>query len=310
MENALNSTNLTHLAYGVSANAVAVLLYGSTYVPVKRVEMGDGVFFHWVSCSAIWLLSLVGDLLLQSPRFYPLAMLGGVIWATGNITAVPILKALGFSLGIIMWGASSLLMIWATSRFGWFGTTASLSSRPVLSYSGVGLCMLGLFILFFVKTNQLHPTSESTPLLFDRRTHSGSYGPPCADFWMDSMGPRSRRVMGCLLAVLSGLLYGSSFIPILYIKSHSSCGDSMFHGASVYDLDYIYAQSSGVFLTSTVYFAIYCAARSNRPRVYSRAVLPGLLSGLMWTLATYCCFLANHYLSPVNTFPIVSTVST
>lgn len=38
----LNSTNVTHLAYGVAANVLAALLYGSTFVPVKRIETGDG----------------------------------------------------------------------------------------------------------------------------------------------------------------------------------------------------------------------------------------------------------------------------
>lgn len=36
---------------------------------------------------------------------------------------------------------------------------------------------------------------------------------------------------------------------------------------------------------------------------------PGLLSGTMWALASYCWFLANNYLSAVVTFPIVSAVS-
>lgn len=33
---------MTHFAYGIAANLVAVLLYGSNIVPVKRIEMGDG----------------------------------------------------------------------------------------------------------------------------------------------------------------------------------------------------------------------------------------------------------------------------
>lgn len=44
-----------------------------------------GMFFQWVSCAAIWAVSMVGDLILQSPKFYPFAMLGGVIWATGIV---------------------------------------------------------------------------------------------------------------------------------------------------------------------------------------------------------------------------------
>nr|XP_046262930.1 transmembrane protein 144-like isoform X3 [Scatophagus argus] len=264
---AFNSTNMTHFVYGISANMVAVLLYGSNFVPVKRIETGDGMFFQWINCAAIWVVSMIGDLMLQSPKFYPFAMLGGVIWATGNITAVPIVKAIGLGLGILIWGSSSLLMGWASSRFGWFGITAQDVSRPILNYCGAGLCLLSGLIFFFVRTDvELHPNSESIPLLIDRRTHSGSYGPSSSEFWIDVIGPKTRRFIGCLLAVMSGLLYGSSFIPILYIKNHSSCHDSIFHGASVY----------------------------------------GLLSGLMWALATYCWFLANNYLSAVITFPIVS----
>ncbi|XP_010741217.2 transmembrane protein 144b isoform X1 [Larimichthys crocea] len=303
----LNSTNMTHFAYGIAANLVAVLLYGSNIVPVKRIEMGDGMFFQWVSCAAIWVVSMVGDLMLQSPKFYPFAMLGGVIWATGNIAVVPIVKAIGLALGILIWGSSSLLMGWASSRFGWFGIVAQEVSRPILNYCGAGLCLLSGLIFFFVKSDvELHPNPESIPLLIDRRITSSNYGPSSSEFWIDVIGPKTRRLIGYLLAVVSGLLYGSSFVPILYIKTHSSCHDSMFHGASVYDLDYVYAQCSGIFIASTVYFAIYCAAMNNKPRIYSRAILPGLLSGIMWALATYCWFLANNYLSAVITFPIIS----
>ncbi|XP_029917192.1 transmembrane protein 144b isoform X2 [Myripristis murdjan] len=276
----LNSTNMTNFAYGIAANVVAVLLYGSNFVPVKRIETGDGMFFQWVNCAAIWVVAKFGDLMLHSPKFHPFAMLGGVIWATGNITVVPIVKAIGLGLGILIWGSSSLLMGWASSRFGWFGITAQDVSRPILNYCGAGLCLLSGLIFFFVKTDvQTHPSSESTPLLIDRRINSDSYGPSSSEFWIDNVGPKTRRFIGCLLAVVSGLMYGSSFAPILYIKSHSSYHDSMFHGASLYDIDYVYAQCSGIFLTSTVYFVIYCAAMNNRPRVYSAAILPGIRSG-------------------------------
>ncbi|XP_054648995.1 transmembrane protein 144b isoform X2 [Dunckerocampus dactyliophorus] len=303
----LNSTNMTHFTYGIAANVAAVLLYGSNFVPVKRIETGDGMFFQWVNCAAIWVASMVGDLMLQSPKFHPFAMLGGVIWATGSITVVPIVKAIGLGLGILIWGSSSLLIGWATSRFGWFGIAAEDVSRPILNYCGAALCLLSGLIFFFVRADvQLHPNPETVPLLIDMRTSSGSYGMRSSEFWIDFIGPTSRRFIGCLLAVVSGVLYGSCFTPILYIKSHSSCRDSVFHGASLYDLDYIYAHCCGIFAASTVYFAIYCAVMKSRPRVYSRAILPGLLSGLMWTLATYCWFLANNYLTAVVTFPIIT----
>ncbi|KAM8908988.1 transmembrane protein 144b isoform 2-T2 [Spinachia spinachia] len=296
---------MTSLGYGIAANVVASLLYGSNLVPIKRIETGDGMFFQWVYCASIWTISMVADLILQSPKFYPFVMVGGAIWATGNLAAVPVVKAIGLGLGSVIWGSSSLLIGWASSRFGWFGSSDYVA-RPILNYCGAGLCLLSGLLFFFVKADvELHPNSESIPLLLDRRSNSCSYGPRSSEFWMDVIGLRSRRFIGCLLAVMSGLMYGSSFAPIFYIKSRSACSDSMFHGASDYDLDYIHAQCSGIFVASTVYFAIYCAAMNNRPRVYSRVILPGMLSGLMWALATYCWFLASNYLSAVITFPIV-----
>ncbi|XP_049610439.1 transmembrane protein 144 [Syngnathus scovelli] len=305
---ALNSTNnMTRFTCGIMANLAAVLLYGSSFVPVKRIESGDGMFFQWVYCAGIWLVAMIGDVMLRSPKFHPLAMLGGVIWATGCVMVVTIVKAIGLGLGVLIWGSSSLLIGWATSRFGWFGITPEDVSRPVLNYCGAGLCLLSGMIFFFVKTDvQLHPDPEIVPLLIDRRTSSGSYSPTSSMFWIDFVGVRRRRFIGFLLAVLSGIFFGSSFTPMLYIKSHSSCPDSMFHGASVYDLDYVFAECCGIFVASTVYLAIYCVVMKSRPRIYSRIILPGLLSGSMWVLATYCWTLANNYLSVVVTIPIVT----
>uniref|UniRef100_A0A3Q3W966 Uncharacterized protein n=1 Tax=Mola mola TaxID=94237 RepID=A0A3Q3W966_MOLML len=302
LDSAFNASNVTRLVYGTAANAAAVLLYGSNFVPVKRIETGDGMFFQWVTCAAIWVVSMVGNLILHSPKFYPFAMLGGAIWATGNIAVVPIVKAIGLSLGVLIWGSSSLLMGWASSRFGWFGIAAEDVSRPILNYCGAGLCLLSGLIFFFVRSDvELHPNSESTPLLIDRV----SVLIVLFIYLFIKLSSKS----GCLLAVVSGVLYGLFLVPVLYIKSHSSSRDSVFQGASIYELDYVFALCSGTFLASTVYFAIYCAAMKNRPRVYGRAILPGLSAGVMWTLGTYCWFLANNYLSAVITFPIVSAVS-
>uniref|UniRef100_A0A3Q0QYV7 Transmembrane protein 144b n=1 Tax=Amphilophus citrinellus TaxID=61819 RepID=A0A3Q0QYV7_AMPCI len=271
----------------------AVLLYGSNFVPVKRVETGDGMFFQWVTCAAIWVISMIGDLVLQSPKFCPFAMLGGVLWATGNIAVVPFIKAIGLGLGILISGSSTLMLGWASSRFGWFGIAAQNVSRPILNYCGAGLCLLSGLIFFFVKADvKLLHSSETIPLLTDRVSLLSVF---CI-----------LSTSGSLLAAVVGFLYAFSIIPVLYIKSHSVHHDSMFYEASVYELDYVHAHCCGIFIASTVYFAIYCAAMNTKPKLYSRAVLPGLLSGLMWTLGTYCWFLANNYLTSIITFPIVT----
>lgn len=303
-----NSSNTTGLTYGFISCGVAVFFYGSNFVPVKKITTGDGLFFQWVLCAAIWCVSLVVNIILGSPDFWPLAMVGGVIWATGNITVVPIVKTIGLGLGLLIWASFNLLMGWASSRFGWFGIEPEVVAEPTLNYSGAGLCLLSAVIFFFVKSDvsRQSPSPEETPLLIHTiETPDG--GSDSDESWVDRLAPRSRRLVGCGLAVLAGLLYGSSFVPVLYIKNHAAFPHSRFAGASQFDLDYVFAQFSGIFLTSTVYFLIYCAAMRNRPKVYPGAVLPGFVSGVMWGVATCCWFLANTYLSAVVSFPIITT---
>ncbi|XP_043113163.1 transmembrane protein 144b isoform X2 [Puntigrus tetrazona] len=274
-----NEASSTDTTYGFVACVLAVLLYGSYFVPVKTVDIGDGMFFQWICCSAIWFVGLVTDTMFRPSRAHPAAMLGGALWATGNITAVPVVKFIGLGLGILLWGSSGLLIGWTSSS---------------------------AIIFFFVKSDvQKRTSTESMPLLIDdRRLNPDSTSP--GDSWVDTISPKSKRVLGCILAVFSGVLYGSAFVPVFYIKVHATTNSSVFTGSSQNEIDYCFAHYSGIFLTSTVYFLAYCAVMKNRPRIYPRAILPGFLSGLMWGLATYAWLMANYYLSAVITFPIIN----
>ena len=73
--------------------------------------------------------------------------------------------------------------------------------------------------------------------------------------------------------------------------------------------DYIFAHFCGILLTSSSYFIIYCAYMQNKPRVYPQAILPGIISGIMWAIADSSWFIANAVLSEAVSFPIVTAVS-
>ncbi|NXA33752.1 TM144 protein, partial [Eudromia elegans] len=300
------SSNGTDLAVGFTSSAVAVLLFGTNFVPVKKFDTGDGMFFQWILCASVWIVSLVVNLIQNCPRFWPLAMVGGFVWATGNVTVVPIVKTIGLALGLLIWASFNLLTGWASSRFGWFGIDPEEVSRPILNYIGAGLSLLSAVIFFFVKTDvQSSSVSlESTPLLRESSINvSENYSD---DSWVNRLSPTGKRVIGCILAVVSGMLYGSSFIPVLYIKDHGRINGTKYTGASQFDLDYVFAHFSGIFLTSTIYFLTYCAIKKNKPRVYPQAILPGFVSGVLWAIANCCWFMANHYLSAVVSFPIIT----
>ena len=78
---------------------------------------------------------------------------------------------------------------------------------------------------------------------------------------------------------------------------------------SIAGLDYVFAHFCGIYITSTVYFLIYCGWMRNRPRVYNQAMLPAFISGAMWAIADASWFEANAILSEPISFPIITTVS-
>ncbi|XP_075607893.1 transmembrane protein 144 isoform X1 [Balearica regulorum gibbericeps] len=302
----LNISNGTDLAIGFTSSTVAVLLFGTNFVPVKKFDTGDGMFFQWILCASIWIVSLVVNLIQNCPRFWPLAMVGGFLWATGNVSVVPIVKTIGLALGLLIWASFNLLTGWASSRFGWFGIDPEEVSRPILNYIGAGLSLLSAVIFLFIKTEVQSSSAslESTPLL--RESSINVSEDTSDDSWVNRLSPAKKRLIGCSLAVVAGILYGSSFVPVLYIKDHGRRNETIYTGASQFDLDYVFAHFSGIFLTSTIYFLIYCVVRKNKPNVYPQAILPGFVSGVLWAIANCCWFIANHYLSAVVSFPIIT----
>ena len=163
-------------ALGWVCIAISTLFFGSNFVPVKRYETHDGMFFQWVMCAAIFLVGLFVQFTLftfpelvptdghweggnQTTRhwvpngtdsgrpngagvtFMPLATVGGVLWATGNTLSVPVINSIGFGLGQLIWNSANMLMGWASGKFGLFigSQYADEITYPNLNYAGVAL---------------------------------------------------------------------------------------------------------------------------------------------------------------------------
>ena len=95
-------------ALGLLCAFIAVFFFGSNFLPVKAFDTGDGMFFQWVLCTGIWTVGLIINIVSpysddhRPPQFFPLAMLGGFIWATGNLTVVPIIQTIGLAKGGVL----------------------------------------------------------------------------------------------------------------------------------------------------------------------------------------------------------------
>lgn len=106
---------------------VSSALYGSTYVPIKQCETGNGMVVQFFLCFGIWVVGFITYCISQFPKFYALPMLGGLFWAvrnkiltnfrqilirlflkTGNVNTVPIIKTIGMGLGMLIWNVVSM----------------------------------------------------------------------------------------------------------------------------------------------------------------------------------------------------------
>jgi len=308
---------------GFICAAVAVLCWGSNFLPVKKYDTGDGMFFQWIMCSAIWVAGLLVQLVRQT-EFQPVAILGGFLWCTGNMLCVPVIQMIGMGLGLLLWGASALAFGWASGYFGLFGLNPQKASNNTMNIIGffVALCSLG--ILFFVKpstgsksdddnSNGDHPIESYLPVDVspgieqDPETYARLGGGAVnsqdnlsrTSTLIDRMPSSQKRLVGCSLAVIAGVFFGVNFDPPQYLIDH--------HKGSDNGVDYVFSHFCGIFLTSTVYFLVYCAYKKNKPVINPEIVLPSFISGLVWAIAQISWFYANTALALVVTMPITST---
>lgn len=71
--------------YNISLIFLSTNFLISGWAPDTDFFLFLGMFLQWVLCAAIWLVALVVNLILHCPKFWPFAMVGGCIWATGSV---------------------------------------------------------------------------------------------------------------------------------------------------------------------------------------------------------------------------------
>eukprot|EP01064_Diplonema_japonicum_P005454 TRINITY_DN13649_c0_g1_i1.p1 TRINITY_DN13649_c0_g1~~TRINITY_DN13649_c0_g1_i1.p1 ORF type:complete len:461 (+),score=56.49 TRINITY_DN13649_c0_g1_i1:41-1384(+) len=297
---------------------IAVLFFGSNFVPVKTCKTGNGIFFQWVVCSAIMLAGMVVQLFRGSPDFHPYAMFGGFLWCTGNIMSVTIIKCIGLSLGLCIWGACNMLTGWSSGKFGMFGVVKETVDNTGLNVAGVVIASIAVFAFASIEPSldkKKKSSSEDTDddeendvLVNDNETRSDATVPS----FEESLGPM-RKPVGIAMSVLSGILYGLNFDPPTHMANHA--GELTLKGNTLYSgnsLDYVFSHFCGIYATSTFYMMLYAAFQMAKPEYkdtvsYHAMLLPAFLSGLMWGVADICWFVANGNLGLMVSFPLVTT---
>lgn len=136
---------------GYLAVVVSCLGFGTNFVPAKKVDIRDGQLFNVCLASGVLFVGLCQWAVAGFYRIEPVAMLGGALWATGNLFVPLILANCGLGPGQLTWGLSQILTGWATGRFGLFGKDKDVVANPNLNYAGVGMLMVSLCLFSLMK---------------------------------------------------------------------------------------------------------------------------------------------------------------
>lgn len=310
--NQTNSTNLDLLGY--SGLLVASVFWGGNNLPIKHYETGNGMFFQFIVGIAVWSTGLVVHWVRGFPKFYALPLVGGALWSTGNLQTVPVIRCLGIGVGSLFWSMSGLVVGWSYARFGLFGVDQELPSNITLNYIGVALTLTSCVIFLFVKVEEqkLKTTSPHGSISHlieetNESVNSSIFSNEIAEIeaseggdMIEQMSPLKKKILGTILSIFAGVMFGLSYLPNIW------CEDNI-EGASKNFNDYAFSMSTGIFLTSTMYFLVYCVWSGNKPKIYPELVFPSLVTGWLWGIANTAYFISSDILSQTITFPITNT---
>lgn len=198
---------------------------------------------------------------------------------------------------------------WASGHFGWFGLLPEDVEKPAFNYIGVVIAVLsGVLFLALRSEKGEENIEERKPLL--QPDDSSVVNIPADDAFTVPTSPPTptvsmrMRIIGFILAIVSGLFFGLVFTPVTYIQDHRT--EKKYAGASNNGLHYVFALYTGILLASTVYYSIYIMVKRNRPHVCIESILPAFISGVMWGIAEAGFIVANSILSQAITFPLIS----
>lgn len=110
-----------------------------------------------------------------------------------------------------------------------------------------------------------------------------------------------KQWVGLGMAVLAGSLYGFYLIPFsIWTSNHQGSR----HGP----LEYVFSLCLGIFRSSSLSYLIYVIYKKNHPQVFGEAILPAIVCGMMWAIATVSWMFMNSYFSLAVGYPVGAIV--
>ena len=228
----------TNLLFGYSCCLIAGIGFAVNYLPVKSCDIGDGIFFSAAMSVGILLVGLVTGMFLTStpnveiPAFEPLAAAGGAMWMLGNLMCPYIIQTIGLGLGLTVWDLSNMLMGWVTGYLGLFGLPKEQDvKQPWANF--VGLVLASVSLIFFSLASAFDDFEPAREVeIKNVNSEASTAASSCGDLPDIEDGQnvqkptlkhgergadasdranRMKAMLGFSMAILAGVLFGSTF---------------------------------------------------------------------------------------------------
>jgi len=276
---------------------VASVFFGSNYIPTKNYPTGDGISFVWSFSAGVMIVGLSTIFITGKSLFVATGLIGGSLWASGNMCVIPIVKTIGLGLGLLVWGSTSLITGFFVGKFGLFGVDHQKVYHEAINWVGIVhvVCAMGIF--FFIKPTiekrEYRPIGEKGDIQLKEDEEE-------EDSVLDRIPVHFKFPLGVGLAVISGMLYGVNMVPMtLWVQDQNKQGNKPG------PLEFVFSHFTGIYLYSTVVFIVY-AIYSRPPKIYPAAIFPSMISGAMWGVAQCGLMSATQILGYAVGFPIGS----
>eukprot|EP00929_Paragymnodinium_shiwhaense_P118333 TRINITY_DN90266_c0_g1_i1.p1 TRINITY_DN90266_c0_g1~~TRINITY_DN90266_c0_g1_i1.p1 ORF type:complete len:437 (+),score=18.86 TRINITY_DN90266_c0_g1_i1:103-1311(+) len=148
---------------GYIACCITCLCFGACNIPVKRTNVRDGTFFTLCKAGAVLTVGSLQWLIAGRYPFEPFAMLGGALWATGNMFVPFCIQRCGLGVGQLFWSVTTMLVGWACGTFGLLGKESDVDviTNRYLNYLGVVLAVAS--VCFLARMNSAAEAADPNP---------------------------------------------------------------------------------------------------------------------------------------------------
>lgn len=294
-------------AIGYIGVAVAVLFFGSFGVPLKTKAVQDAnvdpVIFQIYYSISIFASSWI-VLSYNHFVFTPYGIAGASLWVPASILSIAAINHLGMSVAVGMWAGVTIVVsfLWGAIAFPHENKVHSIPIAATALFMLVtGILGLSLSNTPYVKNIGRSKSSgnivgsyksqpdegDVSPLL----TQSGRY--VYINTTVSPNQPKKRPIVGVVCALLLGIMNGSLMVPLHYVPKEAQ------------GIVYIVSFGIGVIIVTPVIALIYFIALRKRPVFHLRvALVPGLITGLIWNIGNFGSIYATLHLNLTIGYPL------